>query len=236
MINLPKNWFAQEFYKLLRKRVRGPISKSRRTMCTISERVPREVFEELVSRMKTDDTSGLKWSEDGKLLPTKRTAHGIRYEGTITKPMATDRLFSLERADLRGVRAKEGTGAWKRSLGCASLKLPDSAKGRLASVFSMVGGNVTFYATVPNGWKSWPRVTLKFFVLTVDCRGNILWPTKWSEASTKLLKEMARRKVEAFLADDAYPIRPDFNTSPGQSSSVLTKESAAPALPPPTQA
>ena len=147
--------------------------------------------------------------------------------------MATDCLFSLERADLRGVHAQEGSGAWKRSLGCASLKLSDSGK-KLASVFAMVGGNVTFKATVPHHWKGWLRVTLKFFVLTVDWQGHILWPTRWTDTATRLLKELARRKVEAFKADSAFPIRPDFSPSPGVSSAVVTKETAI--VPLPTQA
>eukprot|EP00965_Chrysotila_dentata_P040203 1334901-Pleurochrysis_carterae.AAC.1 len=60
--------------------------------------------------------------------------------------MVTDRLFQLEVADLkRGPRkATRSKGAWRRSLGCARLVLPDGAHrtGRLATRMSMVAGHI----------------------------------------------------------------------------------------------
>ena len=240
MIQLPKNWFTLETFKALRKACRGPISKSRRRMITFKRQVPREVFDELVSNMRPDDVSGVEWSEDGKMVPTKDTSSTQTFSFETKRPMVADRIFTLERGDFKGVHAKEGRGAWRRGLGCACLKLSDSAKaGATASAFAMVGGNVVVKGVVPKRWRAWPTLTLKFFMLTVDHRGNILWPTNWEPGARTLLKELARRKIEAFKADASYPIRPDFCDTPGATSSLLSRENAprlpAPLPPPPAQ-
>ena len=233
MISLPKNWFTLEFFRALKKLCRGPISRTRRTMVTFKSRVPKEVFVEMVSMMKEDDVTALKW-EDGVLQPTRKTGATETWEFVTKRPMVADRIFSLERGDLLGVQAKQGKGAWRRSMGCATLKLATGAKrGSQASAFSMVGGNVTVKATVPTRWRAWPTITLKFFLLTVDFRGNILWPTDWDPSAKALLAELARRKVLAFKADSSYPIREDFSESPGTTSAVATSQ-ANPPLPPPT--
>ena len=109
------------------------------------------------------------------MKPTKMSTGSLTYSFQTKQPMVADRIFSLERADLRGVYGKEGKGAWRRGLGCATLKLSNSPKqGALASAFAMVGGNVTVKALIPTRWRAWPTVTLKFWILTGDHRGNIL--------------------------------------------------------------
>ena len=240
MIKIPKNWFELEYFKALRKVVRGPISKGRRTMATLKAKVPKEVWHALISEMKESDVTKARdgqtdvtW-EDGEMQPTKTTSSTLTYDFVTARPMVADRLLSLERADLKGVHGREGKGAWRRGLGCAALKLSDSPKkGAMASAFAMVGGNVTVKALVPTRWRAWPTVILKFWILTVDHRGNILWPTNWSQDARDLLKEMAKRKVAAFKADASYPIRADFCDTPGAFSSVLSKENS-PRLDPPT--
>ena len=236
MLSLPKNWFALEFFKTIRARVRGPLSKLRRRQCTIKARLPREVFEEMTNRLRESDAEGLEWDEEGKLKPTKKTSSCLTYSYDFRKPMATDRFVSLETADRRGVHAKEGKGAWKRGHGCAALKLSDSAReGSKASVFSMIGGNMIIKYRVPRNWRTWPTLTMKFFVLTVDYHGNVIFPTEWDLNARLLLTELARRKVEAFKADKAYPIREDFSDTPGGFSSVVTDANyrALLQLPPP---
>ena len=95
---------------------------------------------------------------------------------------------------------KEGNGAWKRGNGCAVLKLSDSPRrGAKASVFSMVGANLVLKYVEPRNHRWWPTLTLKFWVLTVDHHGNIIWPTKWEPTAERLLAELARRKVVFFL-------------------------------------
>ena len=236
MLSLPKNWFALEFFKTIRARVRGPISKLRRRQCTLKARLPREVFDEMMGRMKEGDAVGLQWDEEGKVLPTRTTASTLTFQFEFKKPMASDRFLSLQTADRRGVHAKEGKGAWKRSHGCAVLKLSDSARaGTKASVFSMVAGNMNVKYTQPRSWRAWPTMTLKFFVLTVDHQGSMIYPTVYSPTAEKLLAELARRKVEAFKADEAYPIREDFCDVPGASSSTVNDANYATLLelPPP---
>ena len=200
----------------------------------VKMRLPRGIFEDMMSNMKEQDTEGLSWI-DGVVQPTKKTSSADQFNFVVKRPMAVDRLFSLETADLRGVHMKEGKGAWMRGKGCAVLKLGDKPEsGAKASVLSMVGGNLILKYSEPRNHRWWPTLTLKFWVLTVDHHGNILWPTKWEPNSEKLLAELARRKVEFFKQNkDLYPIRDDFSVTPGISSALVTKENN-PAIPPPT--
>ena len=96
----------------------------------------------------------------------------------------------------------------------------------------MVGGNTILKYTQPKAWRAWPMISLKFWVLTIDYRGNIIWPTRWEPDAKKLLSELARRKVVPMLAHEQYPLRSDFCTSPGVSSAVATPDT--PLLPAPT--
>ena len=102
MITLPKNWFKLELYKKLRQLVRGPISRTRRRMAMVKMRLPRGIFEDMMSNMKEQDTEGLSWI-DGVVQPTKKTSSADQFNFVVMRPMAVDRLFSLETADLRGV-------------------------------------------------------------------------------------------------------------------------------------
>ena len=80
----------------------------------------------------------------------------------------------------------------------------------------------------------WPTLTLKWWVLTVDFRGNIIWPTKFSPETKALLTELARRKVQFFLEHmDQYPIRADFSRTPGSSSTQLEDGIDSPQIPSP---
>lgn len=224
MLQLPKNWFTLELYKVMRKAVRGRLRRTRRKMVTLKRKVPWETFVELMSSMREGDAEGFELEINGEPTPTRTTSTHFRYEYELRKPMAADRLFSLEKADLRGVYAEEGKGTWRRGQGCAVLKLSDAAKKTAkASVMTMVGGNCTIKLIRPKNWASWPMLTLKFWVITIDYEGNMLFPTAWSPISQRLLKELARRKVDMFLqAQHLFPIRPDFCTTPGVSARVLT--------------
>ena len=136
-------------------------------MVTIKVRLPRESFEKIMSTMKEGDTTGLSWV-DGVLQPTKVTSSSNKFQYSINRPMAVDRFFSLQNADLKGVHMKEGKGAWRRCNGCAALKISDSPKpGTTASVMSMVGANLILHFNEPRRHRAWPTLTLKYWVLTV---------------------------------------------------------------------
>ena len=147
--------------------------------------------------------------------------------------MVVDRLFHLETADLKGVHMTDGNHAWRRGSGCAVLKLSDTPRNKMASVISMVGGNVVMKFVEPRRHARWPTLTLKFWVLTVDFRGNIIWPTEFSSDNKKLLTELVRRKTEFFLQHPEYPLRTDFSRTPGTSSCLLAKGTPPPHLPAP---
>ena len=166
---------------------------------------------------------------------TKVTGSSRVFSYEIKRPMAVDRFFSLEKADHKGVHMTEGNGAWKRGQGCAVLKLSDKPKrGAKASVLSMVGGNLILKYSEPKNNRWWPSLTLRYWVLTVDWRGNMLFPTNWSPNAEILLKELARRKIKIFWEDqEHYPIRANFCTTPGISSAITSKDNN-PSIPVPT--
>eukprot|EP00966_Prymnesium_polylepis_P097587 2260499-Prymnesium_polylepis.1 len=79
--------------------------------------------------------------------------------------MVTDRIFNLGKADAPGPFKKPGAGATGRGLGCAVLKLGDTAhkRHRVAGFFSMIGGNLLLKYRAPHAWSAWPTLTLKFW-------------------------------------------------------------------------
>ena len=234
MLRLPKQWFVHELYKTIRKTVRGPLSKGRRRQATVRMRMPREAFDHLMRPVKDSEIAGFSRTEDGVIQPTQRTSAADIFHYEIAKPMVTDRIFSLEQADAPAPFKQPPAGASRRGLGCAVLKLGDTAhkKNMAAAVFSMIGGNCIVRYRQPRSWGGWPTLTMKFWVLTVDHQGGILWPTSWSANSRALLTELARRKVEAFVNDPKYPIAQTFCRTPGASSRMLTQQEDA-GVPPP---
>ena len=72
-----------------------------------------------------NDGSPITWQEDGQVAPTNISSANLTYHIKLPKPMAVDRLLSLERADPKGVHAKDGKGEWLHGQGCAVLKLAD---------------------------------------------------------------------------------------------------------------
>ena len=147
-------------------------------MVTLKARLPAPIFKDLVSNLNAGD--GVEWDEaTGDVLPTKTTSSSRIFEYHIRRPMVVDRIFHLQTADLKGLHMKDGNKAWRRGMGCAVLKLSDAPKGRKASVFSMVGGNLVMKFTEPKKYRAWPTITLKFWVLTVDYRGNVLWAERF---------------------------------------------------------
>eukprot|EP00965_Chrysotila_dentata_P078935 2602813-Pleurochrysis_carterae.AAC.1 len=100
----------------MRIRVRPPTQRTRRRLVEVKDvLLPRGCFEEFMAPSKDGDAVGLTRDElSGLLQPTKRTATTDRFEYTSVRPMVTDRLLQLERADLKKgpnktTRAK---GAW----------------------------------------------------------------------------------------------------------------------------
>ena len=61
--------------------------------------MPREIFEEIMAPLTTEDVAGLQRDEAGHLMPTKVTAAVNHYEYAIRKGSVSDRLFHLDTLD-----------------------------------------------------------------------------------------------------------------------------------------
>ena len=108
------------------------------------------------------------WEGRARVQPTGRTSSADIFHYEIKKPMVTDRICALEKADAPGPFKQPPAGASRRGLGCAVLKLGDQAHKRkqVASVFSMIGGNMIVKYRLPHAWSAWPILTLKFSTVT----------------------------------------------------------------------
>eukprot|EP00966_Prymnesium_polylepis_P230380 5330792-Prymnesium_polylepis.1 len=118
--------------------------------------------------VKEGEIQGFSRDEDGRVQRTKKTSAADIFQYEIAKPMVTDRIFNLGKADAPAPFKQPGAGATGRGLGCAVLKLGDLAhkQKKVAGVFSMIGGNLLVKYRVPHAWAAWPTLSLKFWVLT----------------------------------------------------------------------
>jgi hypothetical protein len=62
----------------------------------------------------------------------------------------------------------------------------------VVSPISMVCGNVLIDFSEPIDLSSMPRLTLTFFVLTMDKTGHIVWPTNFEPPTQAQLRRQAR--------------------------------------------
>jgi hypothetical protein len=213
MGSIPLCWFESELYSGMKLRVRPATALTRRRLLEVTVPMPQESFKLFMEPLKDGDAPGLVRGADGEILPTKSGATCDRFNDIITRPMVTDRLFQLVRADLpKGPWPKPGKGAWRRGHGCGKLNLPLGVhkKGRKGESFSMVAGKTIIEYLVPKRWRAMPVMTLRFFCLTINHLGEFVWPAKFTDRSRALLKKLARQKNQAMLDSPEYPIHPEM--------------------------
>ena len=97
---------------------------------------------------------------------------------------------------------------WKRSLGCARLFLAaaQEARGLKASLMAMVCGNVVIELRAPKAFKAMPRLTINFFVLSMDAHGHIVWPVDFAARTKAALRKQARTLLKRMLDDDLHVV------------------------------
>ena len=220
MISVPARWIVTPFLASLKAVVKPPTSKTKRRVIQVKCKYPLELFEDFMKPLQNGDALLLERDEEGHLKPTKDTASSTHYEYKIKRPTVTDKLFSLEKADVEpGPRTKE-PGAWRRGSGAARLNLPQTAhkKGRMATSISMVAGSCHVHLIVPKRERNWPSLTLRFLCLTANRRGNISWPANFATESRGLLRKLVKQKLQAMLKDDSYPTHPLMSEAAGSSS------------------
>eukprot|EP00965_Chrysotila_dentata_P110957 3667246-Pleurochrysis_carterae.AAC.1 len=159
----------------------------------------------------------------GLLKPTKQTATLDRFEYTVLRPMATDRLFQLELSNLKRAPNKlmRAKGAWWCGMGCARLVLARGAHrtGRLATKMRMVAGHLRILYQQPRRQIAMPRLTLRFFVLMMDRNGHIEWLSNCSIKGQAMLRKLAQLTLQAMLDNAAYPVDSMMRVVLSQSSS-----------------
>ena len=206
LIRLPKWWFLDPVRASMRKLVRPCTHLTRRKQLTVKFQMPLRCFYELMAPLMDGDTQGLQRDDQGRLVPTKVTNQLRYYSYILRRGSLVDKFFALDvhEKPLAGL----GKKAWRRCLGSARLHIGGAAqrRGMLASVMACVCGNVVIEFREPKGLRSMPRLTIKFFVLSMDAQGNIIWPVDFDTRSKAALRKQARALLERMLADPQYPV------------------------------
>ena len=216
LIRVPRAWFIDPVRTSLRKKVRPCTALTRRKQLSINTQVPFRTFEELLAGFADGELEGLERDVGGRLKTTSRTASLLRYKYIINRGSLLDKFFSLDEVDkllhTRGPRLAQGR-RWKRSLGCARLFLAaaQEARGLKASVMAMVCGNVVIELRAPKAFKAMPRLTINFFVLSMDAHGHIVWPVDFAARTKAALRKQARTLLKRMLDDDSYPVDPSMS-------------------------
>ena len=178
-----------------------------------------------MSDLKPDDAAGLKYGPDGLLLPTKASKALLRFDYVVSKPSATDRLFSLEQKDLLFPSGGIRRGMFRRGSGAARalLSAADCRKGVSASACSMACGNTLVRFRESTSPFRQPTLELLFFVMTMDTTGHVLWPTVFGQKTKAMLRKRLRGHIKTMMLSKQHPVDSSFDpalTSTGEADSL----------------
>ena len=98
----PYFWFRDPLDTAIKKLVRPAtaLSKTRRKELYIQQKLPREVFEDLMQPLQESDAVGLKRdAATGLLIPTSTTKALLKFDYNIRRGSVSDRLFHLQTLD-----------------------------------------------------------------------------------------------------------------------------------------
>ena len=73
---------------------------------------------------------------------------------------------------------------------------------------SMVCGNVVLELKEPVKLERMPTMTLTFFVLSMDKKGHIVWPTNFDARTRAALRLQARALLQKMIDDPLNPVLP----------------------------
>ena len=237
LVRMPAAWFMDPLRAAILKRVRPCTARTRRKQLEIKNiPMPRRVFEEFMKPLEETDFSPhpgelhspLQRNEMGELIPTRSSAKAFTFEYVIRRGSVTDKLVRLQDAFSPPPASKQKRKGrfpdrWQRAHGCAKLHLSGAAgrRGNLGTVMAMVAGNVLIRYQEPKFLKAMPRLTLKFFVLSMDLKGHILWPTNFAPKSKAALRRQARHHLLALLKNPNCPVDPRMEEALSEESGAL---------------
>lgn len=215
-IKLPIAWFLEPFWKGLQVAVRPPVAAMKRSMHHLTFPFPRECFEYFLECVP-DGKAGLR-RVHGRVQPTRKGSGVNYYRFPFGTPSLVAKILSFELREAVP-RGRAGAGPWRRGVGGArlTLSIADALRNVRAKLMAMVCGTLTVAYREPTNYKEMPRMTLSFFVLTMDAAGHIEWPTRFDLNARATLRKLARREVQTMLADHSYPIHHTFQNSLTQS-------------------
>jgi len=164
--------------------------------------------------LREGDCDAIKRGPDGRLEPTKVTRTLRRFQYSISKTGAHDRLFRFGELDGRHPAGGRLRGVFRRGFGAARLHLAAAAqrRGQLATVVATTCGNTLIDFKQPKD-ESRPSIfKVSYFVATMDTGGHILWPTVFSAESKAKVRKKLRQNLAAMMAPPSqHPVDPAFS-------------------------
>ena len=207
LVRIPKAWFLDPLRRSVQTIVRPCTGLTRRKQLTIKVQLPRRCFNEFMAPLENGSVEGLQRDLFGQLVPTSKTASTRKYQYVIKRGSQHDKLFNMGEHEKRGQRKK--AARWRRCVGCARLFLSHSgeSRGHTASVMAMICGNVIIDYRESATYERMPRLIIRFFVLSMDKEGHIIWPVDFVPRTKAALRKQARTLLGTMLeSPKKFPI------------------------------
>ncbi|KAL1522203.1 hypothetical protein AB1Y20_021841 [Prymnesium parvum] len=177
----------------------------RKEIC-IKMKIPREVFEEILSPLQNGDAEGLEWVEgdigEKHLKPTSTTQSLNHFKYTLRKGSVIDKIWDVGAHTTRKVE-----GRWRRGLKSSRLCLSHAAgeRGETSELIAMVSGNVYMHLRERRDKMAMPSLDITLMVLTMDKNGHILWPTEYTVETKAALRKRVRAHLQLMFEDPLFP-------------------------------
>ena len=88
----------------------------------------------------------------------------------------------------------------------ARLSVAEQRRGGVPQSISMVCGNVLVHLKESAKQAHMPTLTIVFYVLTMDKKGHIVWPTNFATAAQAALRMQARALLQKMINDPFNPV------------------------------
>ena len=216
----------------MRAVVRPPTARTRRKQQEIKQKMPIEVFYEIMSPLESTEVEGFQWLDEATkdaLEPTSKTAALTTYKYILNKPALVDKVWDLRSIEerLAAIKRKKKPARWRRGRGASKLHLSMAAaeRGDTTSLLSAVTGNVIIKLDVPNQERRMPELKINFNVSTLDTKGHVEWSTSYSAAVATALGKRMKNHLKEMQTDPEYP------THAGKVAEVLALPLTLPAPP-----
>jgi hypothetical protein len=211
-VKVPLHWFTEPLYHSMKTVVRPPTKLTRRKQQTIEIKTIEEVFIDLMNPLEDGDASGFEWVDTEKtaLVPTKDAKTFWEYKYEIKKPSLVDKIWRLESQEPARPAKYDKQGQlvpFRRGHGCARLHLSTAAaaRGERTDLLAQLTGNVIIGLKVPKFERTWPTMTVKLAVSTLDMTGHIVWGNTYGVVTAAALRKQMRFHLQHMIDSQEYP-------------------------------